>query len=84
VHDLLTGAGIPDPKIEAETSKQFLRTVDDWWTVVVGSGFVWTVEQMGEHRALLVREDSLNTLRSQAATFIETNAIYAVARKPIP
>jgi ubiquinone/menaquinone biosynthesis C-methylase UbiE len=84
VHDLLTSAGIPDPKIEAETSRQPLRTVDDWWTIVIGSGFVWTVEQMGAHKAQLVREDNLNTLRSQATTFIETNAIYAVARKPIP
>ena len=55
----------------------------NWWTIVFGSGFVWTVEQMGEPTARLVREDNLNTLRTQAATFIETNAIYAVARKPL-
>jgi ubiquinone/menaquinone biosynthesis C-methylase UbiE len=85
VSDLLTGAGIPEPKIEieAETSQQSLRTVDDWWTIVVGSGFVWTVKQMGEHTAQLVREDNLNALRTQVATFIETNAIYAVAQKPL-
>ena len=31
-----------------------------------------------------MREDNLNALRTQVATFIETNAIYAVAEKPIP
>jgi ubiquinone/menaquinone biosynthesis C-methylase UbiE len=85
VRDLLIGAGIPEPniEIEAETSQQSLRTVDDWWTIVIGSGFVWTVKQMEEHTARLVREDNLNALRTQAATFIETNTIYAVAQKPL-
>jgi hypothetical protein len=81
VRDLLIGAGVPDPKVEAEASQQPLRTVDDWWTIVIGSGFVWTVEQMGAEKARRVREDNLNSLRARAANFIETNVIYAVARK---
>jgi ubiquinone/menaquinone biosynthesis C-methylase UbiE len=81
VRDLLIGAGVADPKIEAEASQQPLRTVDDWWTVVIGSGFVWTVEQMGADTVKRVHDDNLNSLRARAATFIETNAIYAVARK---
>jgi ubiquinone/menaquinone biosynthesis C-methylase UbiE len=81
VRDLLIGAGVDDPKVEAEASQQPLRTVDDWWTVVIGSGFVWTVEQMGAEAAKRVRNDNLNNLRAQEAVFVETNAIYAVARK---
>ena len=81
VRDLLIGAGVADPQVQAEASQQPLRTVDDWWTIVVGSGFVWTVQQMGAEKAKRVREDNLNSLRAGAATFIETNAIYAVARK---
>jgi hypothetical protein len=81
VRELLTGAGVVDPKVETETSQQPLRTVDDWWTIVIGSGFVWTVEQMGAEKAKRVREDNLNRLRAQAVTCIETNAIYAAARK---
>src|SRR5215472_11913985 len=77
VRDLLIGAGVPDPKIEAEASHQLLRTVDDWWTIVIGSGFVWTVEQMGAEAAERVREANLSSLRAQAATFVETNVIYA-------
>jgi hypothetical protein len=48
---------------------------------VIGSGFVWTVEQMGAEAAKRVREDNLNSLRARAVTFVETNAIYAAARK---
>jgi ubiquinone/menaquinone biosynthesis C-methylase UbiE len=81
VCDLLIAAGVADPKVEGEPSQQPLLTVDDWWTIVVGSGFVWTVEQMSAETAKRVREDNLNSLRAVAATFIETNAIYAVARK---
>jgi ubiquinone/menaquinone biosynthesis C-methylase UbiE len=84
LRDLLTDAGIPDPRIEGEGSRQSLRSVDDWWTIVIGSGFVWTVEQMGDRNARLVREDNLNTLRAQSAASIEANVIYAVAKKPLP
>jgi hypothetical protein len=38
---------------------------------------------MGAEKAKRVREDNLNRLRACGATFIETNAIYAVARKPL-
>jgi ubiquinone/menaquinone biosynthesis C-methylase UbiE len=81
VRDLLIGAGVADPEVEAEASQQPLRTVDDWWTIVIGSGFVWTIDQMGAEKAERVRESNLNSLRTQAATFVETNVIYAVARK---
>jgi ubiquinone/menaquinone biosynthesis C-methylase UbiE len=81
LRDLLIGADVPDPEVEAEASQQPLRTVDDWWTIVIGSGFVWTVEQMGAEAAKRVREDNLNSLRARAITFVETNVIYAAARK---
>ena len=50
-------------------------------SALLGSGFVWTVQQMGAETAKRVHEANLNSLRARAATFIETNAIYALARK---
>jgi ubiquinone/menaquinone biosynthesis C-methylase UbiE len=82
VRDLLLGAGVTDLQIEAESGRQPLRTVDDWWTIVIGSGFVWTVEQMGSEAADRVRIETLQSLRADKTTLIETNVIYAVARKP--
>jgi hypothetical protein len=81
VRDLLVGAGVSNPVIEAKTARQKLRSAEDWWTIVIGSGFVWTVEQMGAQAAERVRRDNLCSLEARNATFIETNAIYAVARK---
>ena len=84
VSDILREAGITNPRIEGETSRQKLRTMDDWWTIVIGSGFVWTVDQMGADIADRVRNDNLSRLQTQNVTFVETNTIYAVARKANP
>jgi ubiquinone/menaquinone biosynthesis C-methylase UbiE len=81
VRDLLAGAGVPSPVVEAEASQQPLRSADDWWTIVIGSGFVWTVDQMGTEAAERVRRDNLSNLDAQRTTFVETNVIYAVAQK---
>ena len=81
VRDLLAGAGVPSPVVEAEASQQPLRSADDWWTIVIGSGFVWTVDQMGTEAAERVRRDNLGNLDAQRTTFVETNVIYAVAQK---
>ena len=82
VRDLLAGAGVPSPVVvEAEASQQPLRSADDWWTIVIGSGFVWTVDQMGTEAAERVRRDNVSNLDAQHTTFVETNVIYATARK---
>ena len=82
VQDLLLSAGVLNSTVETEASRQPLRTADDWWTIVIGSGFVWTVNQLGIEAAERVRGDNLTRLRAQRAASIETNAIYAIARKP--
>jgi SAM-dependent methyltransferase len=81
LRDLLVSAGVPAPVVEAESGQQQLGTIDDWWTVVMGSGFRWTVDQMDAETAKQVRGDNLRQLRDDCITFIETNVIYAVARK---
>jgi ubiquinone/menaquinone biosynthesis C-methylase UbiE len=81
VRQLLTESGIGGADIVAEEGQQALRSPDDWWTVVLGSGYRWTVEQMDSDATARVREANLRTLREQGATAIETNVIYAVATK---
>jgi len=81
VRDLLLGAGVTDPQVKAEAGRQPLRTVEDWWTIVIGSGFVWTVNQMDAEVAQRVRADNLGRLRSAGVTSIETNVIHALACK---
>jgi hypothetical protein len=78
---LLADAGIPEPDVVAEAGRQDLRSPEDWWTIVVGSGFRSIVDRMGPETAGHVRETNLAQIRSQGITSVETNVIYAVARK---
>jgi len=50
----------------------------------MGSGYRWTIDQMNAETAQRIREDSLQQLRDYGATSVETNVIYAVARKTPP
>ena len=82
MRQLLAASGIPEAEIVAEDGRQTLRTPDDWWTVVLGSGYRWTVDQMDDETIERVRAANLAPLRRSGVTSIETNVIYAVATKP--
>ena len=82
VGELLTNSGVADARIKAVSGQQALRSPDDWWTVVLGSGYRWTVEQMDREAVARVRKDNLQRLHADGVKFIETNVIYAVAKKP--
>jgi ubiquinone/menaquinone biosynthesis C-methylase UbiE len=82
LRQLLADAGIAAADITAEDGRQELRSPDDWWTVVLGSGYRWTVDQMDDQAVERVRAATLKPLRKNRVTSIETNVIYAVARKP--
>jgi ubiquinone/menaquinone biosynthesis C-methylase UbiE len=79
---LFTEAGVPEVAIVAEDGRQELRSPEDWWTMVLGSGFRWTVDQMEPKMAERLRSANLAWIRSHNVTSVETNVIYAVARKP--
>ena len=81
LRQLLTEGGVGEADIVAESGEQALRSPEDWWSIVLGSGYRWTVEQMDADAAARVRSATLATLREQAVTSFETNVLYAVARK---
>jgi ubiquinone/menaquinone biosynthesis C-methylase UbiE len=81
--ELMEEAGIADAEIAAESERQALRSPDDWWTIVLGSGFRWTVEQLGEGAAEQVRRANIESIRRHNIGAVETNAIFATARKPL-
>jgi 2-polyprenyl-3-methyl-5-hydroxy-6-metoxy-1,4-benzoquinol methylase len=79
---LLAESGIAEAEIVAEEGRQVLRSPEDWWTIVLGSGFRSIVDQMGSEASGRVREADLAWIRSHNIASVETNVIYAVARKP--
>ena len=79
---LFAEAGVAEAAIVAEDGRQALRSPEDWWTMVLGSGYRWTVDQMEPETAERLRDTNLAWIRSHNVTSVETNVIYAVARKP--
>jgi len=79
---LFEDAGVSAVDVVAESGRQQLGTPEDWWTIVLGSGLRWTVEQLGPEAAERVRRDNLDCARRNAVDWVETNVIYAVATKP--
>jgi ubiquinone/menaquinone biosynthesis C-methylase UbiE len=82
VHRLLLEGGVMNAKVTAEDGVQPLRSAEDWWTVALGSGLRWTIEQMGPQAAARVKEDNVRWLSENNVNRIETNAIYAIGEKP--
>jgi ubiquinone/menaquinone biosynthesis C-methylase UbiE len=78
---LLEEAGIADAEIVAEDGRQTLRSPDDWWTIILGSGFRYTVEQLGGDTSEKVRLANVDQIRRGGIGAVETNAIFATARK---
>ena len=79
---LFQAGGATAPSVAAEPSTQRLNAPEDWWTIALGSGFRWTIDRMTPAEADAVRAENLRRLRLRDARGIETNAVYAIARKP--
>jgi ubiquinone/menaquinone biosynthesis C-methylase UbiE len=82
VIELLRSAGIAAPYADPLNARQPLRSPEDWWTIVLGSGLRWTVEQLDPEAAEQVRRDNLGWLESQGVRDVAVNFIFAGARKP--
>jgi len=82
VRRLLRDGGTTNVGITAEAGAQMLRSAEDWWTIALGSGLRWAIEQMGPQAAALIKTDNVKWLNENKIDRLETNAIYAIAQKP--
>ncbi|MFQ5800073.1 MAG: class I SAM-dependent methyltransferase [Bacteroidota bacterium] len=81
VRQLFLDGGVENAEVVAEDGRQALERPEDWWTVALGSGLRWTIDQMGPKAAARVRDANLKWIRDNGVNAIETNVIYAVATK---
>jgi ubiquinone/menaquinone biosynthesis C-methylase UbiE len=81
VRKLFVDAGIPHAEVVAEEGYQDLRTPDDFWTIALGSGLRWTIDQMGTETASEIRQEILDSLSARRIERVATNVIYAVVHK---
>jgi hypothetical protein len=80
VRKLFADAGVPHAEVVAEEGYQALRTPEDFWTIALGSGLRWTIDQMGTEAASEAKQEILDALSARRIERVETNVIYAVAQ----
>jgi SAM-dependent methyltransferase len=79
---LFDHGGAAIPTVEAEPGTHPLADPEDWWTVVLGTGYRATVEQLDPAAAQRVRAAGIAWLRQHEVSELQTNVVYARARKP--
>ncbi|MEM9682223.1 MAG: methyltransferase domain-containing protein [Pseudomonadota bacterium] len=80
---LFEDVGIPRPEVYTASDAQLLRTPEDWWTVAMGSGYRWEIEQLSPVQREIVRTRMGERLKAMNASTMECSALCAIARKPI-
>jgi hypothetical protein len=78
---LLEAGGAAAPAVEAEEGRHPLSAPEDWWAVVLGTGYRATVERLGPGAAERVRAHNLAWIRAHDVREVETGVVYGVARK---
>jgi ubiquinone/menaquinone biosynthesis C-methylase UbiE len=74
-------AKIASPNITREDRLHPINSADDWWTIVLGSGYRGTIEQLDLAERHKVQEANLAFIRDEKISAIETNVLYALAAK---
>ena len=78
---LMRAAGVTDPEVELELGTHLLRTPADWWTMVLGSGYRATVDQLEADSRARVHDQCLDFISANNTRSVEANVIYGRAVK---
>jgi ubiquinone/menaquinone biosynthesis C-methylase UbiE len=79
---ILDEAGVASPEIIAENRLHPIKSPEDWWTIVLGSGYRGTIEQLNLAERERVKDLNLSFIRDAKISAVETNVLYALATKP--
>jgi ubiquinone/menaquinone biosynthesis C-methylase UbiE len=78
---LLIECGVIDPEVVAEPGTHPLNSPEDWWTIILGSGYRSTVEALSPSARELVRLATIEAVRRQKIREIRADVVYAIARR---
>jgi len=81
LESLFATAGIPACEIIAEDGTHPVRKPEDWWSMVLGTGFRGTVEQLNRRDYETVRQRNLDFIKDANVQAVEANVLYAIAEK---
>jgi len=81
---LLAECGVTNPTAIAEPGWHPLWDPEDWWTIILGSGYRSTVESLSAENRERVRTASIAGVKEAGIRQIRTDVVYAMARRPMP
>jgi ubiquinone/menaquinone biosynthesis C-methylase UbiE len=79
---IMRDGGVESAKIADENRLHPISSAEDWWAIVLGSGYRGTIEQLNPSERERVKEANLAFIRDEKISAIETNVLYALATKP--
>ena len=79
---MLEEGGVHDVQVDSEIGVHALRSPEDWWAAVLGSGYRGTIEQLEPAEREQVRKANLASIRTHGVAAVEANVLYATAVKP--
>ena len=80
---LFTRAGASEPAVTDVPGQHRLDRPEDFWDVVLGSGYRATVDALSPQQRGRLHDRLLGELRSAVVTYIRTDAVFGTARKPV-
>jgi SAM-dependent methyltransferase len=78
---LLVECGVDEPNVAAEPGSHPLDKPEDWWTIIMGSGYRSTVEALSPMTKEKVRVATIEGVRLEHIKEVRTDVIYAIARR---
>ena len=70
-----------DVDVVPEADSQPVDSPNDWWAMVLGSGYRGTVDQLSDSEREQVRAENLDFIRREGICSIESNVMYAIGKK---
>jgi len=81
LRNILEEGGVSSPKITAENRFHPISSANDWWSIVLGSGYRGTIEQLTEAEQETVKQANLAFITDEKISAVETNVLYALSTK---
>jgi ubiquinone/menaquinone biosynthesis C-methylase UbiE len=78
---LLIECGVTDPVVVAEPGTHVLHSPEDWWAIILGSGYRSTVAALSALDRERVRVATIEAVRRAEIREIRADVVYAIARR---
>lgn len=81
VKAMLREGGVDADEVVADSGTHSVNSTADWWSIVLGSGYRGTIEQLDPEARERVRKANFKYVEDTQLRSVAANVVYAIARK---